>query len=283
MRCSRIYLLSFCQSTSQPTAASSLPSRSKATPTSTTSPSGARKTSRTTSASPTKKGKKRPADTKHHETSSKSLHSFFQPATEEQRWASRKSGTKSSPEQALDEIEDKEDLIEDDYSSCEEIFADQLAKETRAGNDGNASSQGPRKQASRSSSQSDHTNKFSRPKKRFLLPASPNIQGPREHGDVGAKSWEADGRPWPERYAPSNLDELAVHKKKVADVRNWLADVFAGKNRRVCVSSLNLIRKPGCVATSQVGSNLPGYRECLSCMVRQAVVRQQLYCCCRRP
>ncbi|KAL1980892.1 hypothetical protein VTN96DRAFT_3349 [Rasamsonia emersonii] len=218
---------------SKSTAAPSLPSRSKATRTSTTSPSGVRNTSRTTSASPTKKGKKRLADTKQHETSSKSLHSFFQPATEEQRWSSRKSETKSLPEQALDEVEDKEDLIEDDYSSCEEIFADQLAKETSAGNGGNASSQGPRKQASRSSSQSDHTNnKFSRPKKRFLLPASPNIQGPREHVNAGAKSKEADGRPWPERYAPSNLDELAVHKKKVADVRNWLADVFAGKNRR---------------------------------------------------
>ncbi|KAF2146611.1 uncharacterized protein K452DRAFT_355091 [Aplosporella prunicola CBS 121167] len=33
-------------------------------------------------------------------------------------------------------------------------------------------------------------------------------------------------RPWVEKYAPVNLDELAVHKKKVADVRKWLAAVL---------------------------------------------------------
>ncbi|KAL1965313.1 hypothetical protein VTN77DRAFT_5915 [Rasamsonia byssochlamydoides] len=218
-------------STSKSTAAPSLPSRSKVNSTSATSSTGSRNVARQTSSSPIKKGKKRLADTKHHETSS-SLHSFFQPATEEQRWSSRKSETNALPEQALDEFEDKEDLIEDDYSSCEEIFAEQLSKKKRAGNGGYTSSQDSRKQASRSSSQKGHTNKSSRPAKRFLLPASPSNQGPGERVDVGTKSREADRRPWPERYAPSNLDELAVHKKKVADVRNWLADVFAGKSRR---------------------------------------------------
>ncbi|KAI9769620.1 MAG: Cell cycle checkpoint protein rad17 [Geoglossum simile] len=41
-----------------------------------------------------------------------------------------------------------------------------------------------------------------------------------------------DFRPWPEKYAPANLEELAVHKKKVADVRNWLESVFSGKDRK---------------------------------------------------
>ncbi|KAI0490079.1 cell cycle checkpoint protein RAD17 [Xylaria cf. heliscus] len=39
-------------------------------------------------------------------------------------------------------------------------------------------------------------------------------------------------RPWSERFGPTNLDELAVHKKKVADVRRWLEDVMAGKMRQ---------------------------------------------------
>ncbi|KAI8630521.1 cell cycle checkpoint protein RAD17 [Xylariaceae sp. FL1651] len=39
-------------------------------------------------------------------------------------------------------------------------------------------------------------------------------------------------RPWSERFAPVNLDELAVHKKKVADVRKWLEDVMAGRMRQ---------------------------------------------------
>ncbi|KAK3936200.1 cell cycle checkpoint protein RAD17 [Diplogelasinospora grovesii] len=41
-----------------------------------------------------------------------------------------------------------------------------------------------------------------------------------------------DSRPWSERFAPVNLDELAVHKKKVADVRRWLEDVFSGRMRQ---------------------------------------------------
>ena len=46
-------------------------------------------------------------------------------------------------------------------------------------------------------------------------------------------SEEAYGRPWAERFAPTSLDELAVHKKKVADVRGWLADVLNGRARKV--------------------------------------------------
>jgi cell cycle checkpoint protein len=43
---------------------------------------------------------------------------------------------------------------------------------------------------------------------------------------------EDDMRPWAERFAPVNLDELAVHKKKVGDVRTWLEDVMNGKMRQ---------------------------------------------------
>lgn len=41
-----------------------------------------------------------------------------------------------------------------------------------------------------------------------------------------------DQRPWAERFAPSTLDELAVHKKKVSDVRNWLENVYSGKSSK---------------------------------------------------
>ncbi|KAL1604065.1 RFC checkpoint protein Rad17 [Paraconiothyrium brasiliense] len=41
-----------------------------------------------------------------------------------------------------------------------------------------------------------------------------------------------DRRPWNEKYGPTSLDELAVHKKKVADVRTWLTNVFSGKERK---------------------------------------------------
>lgn len=41
-----------------------------------------------------------------------------------------------------------------------------------------------------------------------------------------------DLRPWAERFGPVNLDELAVHKKKVADVRAWLEEVMHGRMRQ---------------------------------------------------
>lgn len=34
---------------------------------------------------------------------------------------------------------------------------------------------------------------------------------------------------WAERFAPTNLQELAVHKRKVADVKKWLEDAICGK------------------------------------------------------
>lgn len=42
----------------------------------------------------------------------------------------------------------------------------------------------------------------------------------------------SDQRPWAERFGPVNLGELAVHKRKVADVRGWLEDVMAGRLRQ---------------------------------------------------
>lgn len=55
-----------------------------------------------------------------------------------------------------------------------------------------------------------------------------------EHGmDAVGK----DLRPWAEKYAPQDLGELAVHKKKVADVRGWLENVLGGRDPRVGLPS----------------------------------------------
>jgi len=43
---------------------------------------------------------------------------------------------------------------------------------------------------------------------------------------------EENLRPWAERFAPRNLDELAVHKKKVQDVRTWIEEVTSGQRRQ---------------------------------------------------
>ncbi|KAK4034015.1 Rad17 cell cycle checkpoint protein-domain-containing protein [Parachaetomium inaequale] len=43
---------------------------------------------------------------------------------------------------------------------------------------------------------------------------------------------DEDARPWSERFAPVCLDELAVHKRKVQDVRRWFDEVFSGRMRQ---------------------------------------------------
>ncbi|KAL6711888.1 RFC checkpoint protein Rad17 [Coniothyrium glycines] len=47
-----------------------------------------------------------------------------------------------------------------------------------------------------------------------------------------SRSIVEDKRPWTETFGPASLDELAVHKKKVADVRQWLTDVLGGRDRK---------------------------------------------------
>lgn len=52
-----------------------------------------------------------------------------------------------------------------------------------------------------------------------------------------AQPEEVDRRLWAQRFAPLNLDENAVHKRKVSDVQRWLEDAFAGRRNEVSVSA----------------------------------------------
>ncbi|KAK4117205.1 hypothetical protein N656DRAFT_773275 [Canariomyces notabilis] len=65
--------------------------------------------------------------------------------------------------------------------------------------------------------------------KKFLKP--PAAPRPNAISVVSADA-DNDARPWSERFAPVNLDELAVHKRKVMDVRRWLEEVLAGRMRQ---------------------------------------------------
>lgn len=49
---------------------------------------------------------------------------------------------------------------------------------------------------------------------------------------VRLRGADDDLRPWSERFRPLTLDELAVHKKKVADVRRWIEGVLSGQLRQ---------------------------------------------------
>ena len=149
---------------------------------------------------------------------SKSLHSFFQAVTEEQRWQRQE----ESKPTAKDEFEVGDDLIEDD--SLDEAF---LSIPDVGVPDTSILDQ--RKQPPPSSSQQGAGWGGSQ---KFLKPTRPKKEvfgeGARVGGDVDVGHW-----PWADRYAPQSLDELAVHKKKVADVQRWLVDAVAGRDRHV--------------------------------------------------
>ncbi|OAX83431.1 hypothetical protein ACJ72_02210 [Emergomyces africanus] len=195
------------------------------------------------------------------EEPSKSLHSFFAKATEEERWSRKKddsgrgAGAGSSIAEETDmveEIEDDyeeeeiEDFIEDD--SYEELFT----RHVLAGNNGygvpwdnQASSQLDRRKVQdiKDEKRANKVKPAGKPGNRFLLPgrsAAGSGAATALKGSPGgtrelrsSNKPPAQGlRPWAEEYAPTNLDELVVNKRKVSDVQKWLVDVFSGRSKR---------------------------------------------------
>jgi cell cycle checkpoint protein len=227
---------------------SSLPSRSKLDAASSTKSSTHRRNQKTgessknksPSTSPVKKRSKKDSAVNNNSPSkAKSLHSFFQLATEEQRWSKLKfetnpttscRTTRTSPGA---DIEDEElDAIEDDdYNDFNGIFSQSSAREDAVAKSNRSHVNGDATLGKKDSSQDKP-----RPTRRFLLSSDPSMS--RSHSGFNESSISADHcfRPWSERYAPLNLSELAVHKKKVADVQHWLSEVFAGRSKSVCVS-----------------------------------------------
>jgi cell cycle checkpoint protein len=149
---------------------------------------------------------------------SKSIQSFFNKKTEQQRVG----GAEASPiileDSGGDEI--KDDYISDDISDGE------LLKGINSANDDQ--SQGTKKRPL-SGARQDPASLQQSSSQRFRNDIK---QSGITHGKTRNQSRE-DQRPWAERYGPINLEELAVHKKKVADVKDWLEGVFEHRLKQV--------------------------------------------------
>lgn len=149
---------------------------------------------------------------------SKSLHTFFGKATEEQRWNKKKGKTD-------DETEDGEfgDAIIDDDDSLDEGLLELI--------DGNSTTKSilDRRKAFTPAPNGIRVAQTQSPplSQRFAKPA---ILQRKDAQRAGVS--EETHRPWSDRYGPSNLEELAVHKKKVGDVQKWLTDVLSGLDDR---------------------------------------------------
>ncbi|RAL01484.1 putative cell cycle checkpoint protein Rad17 [Aspergillus ibericus CBS 121593] len=94
-----------------------------------------------------------------------------------------------------DEKDGSDDIIEDDYDSFDEIFIHHIVNDRDT------------------------------------------LQGDSQ--DHSLRSWHYKDRPprlpWAQQFPPSNLDELAVHKKKLSDVKDWLISAFARRDRQLLV------------------------------------------------
>lgn len=168
---------------------------------------------------------------------SKSLHNFFQPASEGQRWSSKKfqvhtesagststgSGSKPGLKQKAD-LELDADVIDDDYDSYDEIFSQIQPIQQK---------QQKQPQTGKYTTKTASKQTRSKPK-RFLLSDKSGSSTPTPTPTGTA----IDTRPWAQRFAPIDLSELAVHKRKVSDVQCWLDDVFQGRRREVCTAQL---------------------------------------------
>lgn len=211
-----------------------LPSQSK--PNSLLSHTSKRSThsGRTASSSPKKDRKVNQAS--NSSSTGKSLHNYFQHATDEERWSSKKFEARHLLTLA-ESVEDDDDRIEDDYDSYDEIFTQHIVNGKLGLNvDSESESNRGNKRHPSPSRRTSHSKRVSSPAKCFVLPPSPVLKNTSQVPQRSRVKYD-DGLPWAQRFCPSSLEELAVHKKKVADVRDWLSSVFKRRNMRVCLGS----------------------------------------------
>ncbi|KIV80223.1 hypothetical protein PV11_07739 [Exophiala sideris] len=153
---------------------------------------------------------------------SKSLHNFFGKVTEEERW--RKRSETPEVDAGDGEIGDAIEDIDDDELSEDTLRELGVKTDTASAPLDRRKSVAPAgigvKSAANGSSLPS-SQRFVRPAQ-VTRPVTANVlhDQPQDEGD----------HPWADRYGPSNLEELVVHKKKVADVQNWLQGKIDGRN-----------------------------------------------------
>ena len=202
----------------------SLPTRSRTKPRATApKPRSGASHGSTPSSSPEKPRKKLKAESKSQKAGS--LYTFFNAATQSQRVNGR---SDSAP---LEVDAEEKDFIQDDPLD-EELVPVQGRLGKSEGIDGKRTG---RRKSSAPNGTAAHNETYPNASQRFLMPTQPAQTGFAKH--LSGKTDKEDLRPWWERYAPASLEELAVHKRKVSDVRNWLDDAFHGRSRKVQHSS----------------------------------------------
>ena len=156
---------------------------------------------------------------------SASLYSFFNAATQTQREGSLPRATPPIAEQ------EEEDLIQDDSPNEAILSSTQTQKDQQHAGNVHKRPRAPTFGSQTLVCKEIHPNVS----QRFLNPHK-SSQGSTTSAVLSTSSGKGT-RPWAEEFAPTNLEELAVHKKKVSDVRNWLENVMGGRDHKVCCQS----------------------------------------------
>ncbi|KAJ9639682.1 RFC checkpoint protein Rad17 [Knufia peltigerae] len=171
--------------------------------------------------SPEKRRKSTSVKAEQPDKSSASLHSFFSKATADERWR-KKSVTPPEVEAENGELLD---AIEDDELS-DDTLQELGLKTDVAGSvaDRRKLATTPAVASLRNGSNGGSTLSSSQ---RFVRPP---VRSRPPLNDVDQTLPEEGPRPWADRYGPTSLEELVVHKKKVSDVQNWLQGKIDGRN-----------------------------------------------------
>lgn len=158
---------------------------------------------------------------------SKPISTFFNNASQTQQVNGHRK-PKEIKEEAPEVEDEEEDLIEDESPVEDVVKLRGLQDTTRSVLDRRKRPTLPTQDIA-ASKQFEKTPLGSQ---RFKFPGSGLGKGTGTKTPTKARSGETDLRPWVERYGPDNLEELAVQKKKVSDVRNWLKNALQGRDRK---------------------------------------------------
>lgn len=170
--------------------------------------------------SPKSKSKAKNASKEPPKPAAKPIYSFFNNATQRQH----ASQSTTSPEKLLNLHEDVEAIHDDTdgEKSPQDEPTTPLSK-------GSSTALAMRKRKFPTTHASEHES--------ISVPAASQKFRKTSSGDRVASLTVSnnDKRPWTEQFAPNDLLELAVHKRKVTDVRGWLETTLRGKRQKVLV------------------------------------------------
>ncbi|RAL06880.1 putative cell cycle checkpoint protein Rad17 [Aspergillus homomorphus CBS 101889] len=124
-----------------------------------------------------------------------------------------------------------DDVIEDDYDSFDEIFTQHFSGDGTSLHDDSRDTSNCPGDPRLPQMALPYSQKNASTTRRFVIPPLCDPK-PRQSPQINTNG---EDLPWAQRFGPTNLSELAVHKRKVSDVRDWLNNALDGTGKRLLV------------------------------------------------